>query len=780
MADPTTPATPTTAENTAQIEGTASALGELNKNYTQATSSALDFNAVQQGQVSVFQDLNTQVQNFNTYLGALSTVNNTNTAGFGLMSAALIKTTESFKNFANVDTDRLSTFSDQYKRLLTTIKDSPVGSAAANVAIDGMKEAMEKAGMAAPKMGKVLSDLRKGFTDTAESFLMGADNTLRYENALLQTAAAQGGMQKLLEQTGTSFEHLNDVAGKQIEFMGKSAGATNSNKEQMEKYMSALKELPNGMSNFGESMEVAGQKTTFLTAAIQYAHGSGRDMAKITEDMSEAMNSYGTSAESALKYSAKMSQVSETLGAKVEDVRSAVNDSAEAFKSFVWGGVNADDMTQGLSDAMETYAKRLNGIGVPIKNAIEMSKNLQNQMSNMSVGQEALTSQMTGGPGGGRGALQLERLMKENPQEAMKKVDESIRKMMGGKLVTEKQAEGSDAAYSQFMKQTMLIQQFTGTQNRQQAESMSDAMASGKLDMSKIQQKGGLDETVKRGQAFEDLSRTKVSQMNVTTDSVMLSGGVANLSTQQDATAARSGRAGGSDGKGRGTNPDQQASIKQWSDDRTGGMHMESAVKQLMNLATELPESLKSSVQSYGESLSNENPSKNAEETEALQEKVKAAIAQGGSKSQMDAMRKLQGDLSATKPDAASGTSNGGPVLGGIFGGFGQQDKGQKTVPGISSAAGYHPSGKQVGSVIPGLGGHSGTGTIASTPGQGKRGAATLPGLGGGASGPIAVTLAPGSVITVQHTGTCPHCGRQSNTSEQARTTNAPSTASNQ
>lgn len=791
MADPPTPTTPVASpDTTAQIQATTGALGDLNQNYIQTTSSALDFSAAQQGQVSVFQALNTQVQNFNTYLGALSAVNDTNTAGFGLMSAALIKATESFKTFSNVDTSRLSTFSDQYKKLLGTIKDSPIGSTAAQVAIDTFSSSLEKSGASQSTVAKIASDLKKGIMSTAESFLMGADNTLRYENALIQNAAAQGNMQKLLSQTGQSFEHLNDVAGAQIKIMEKSMGATNSTKEQMESYMNTLKDLPGGLSALGENMEVAGQKTSVLTAAIQYAHGSGRDMRDVTADMSEAMNSYGTSTEDALKYSARMSQVSETLGARVDDVRAAINGSAEAFKSFVWGGVSADDMTKGLSDAMETYANRLKGIGVPIKNAIEMSKNLQSQMANMSVGQEALTSQMTGGPGGVRGALQYERLMKENPQEAMKKMDESIRKMMGGKMVTEKQAEGSDAAASQFMKQTMLIQKFTGTQNRQQAEAMSDAMASGNLNQAAMAQKGGLDETVKRGQAFEDLSRTKVSQMNVTTDSVILSGGVANLNTQQDATAARSGRAGGSDGKGRGTNPDQQAQLRQWSNDRTGGMHMDSAVKQLMNLSTELPESLKASVQSYSESLSNGDTSKNAEDTEALKERIAAARAQGGSASEMSALDKLQAGLSTTKTDATGsggtggtgGTSNGGPVLGGIFGGFGKQGApGTQTVGGVGH--GYSPAGKQVGSVIPGIGGQGGAGTGTTTGQGGSRtggGAAVLPGLGGGGGQPIPVTLAPGSVITVQHTGTCPHCGRQSTTSEQARTLNAPSTSHNQ
>jgi hypothetical protein len=778
MADPPTIPPVASPQTNQSIDGTVGALQNLDAGYIQTTASALDFTNVQQTQVSLFNGLSDQISAYTDKLGTLQGMTDSGSASFGLLSAALIKTTQSFRDFTGgIDKNRVVSFSEQYSKLLTTIRESPVGSTAASVGIDALSASLSKSGVAHNKIAVIAGDLKKGIISTAESFLTSADNTLFYQNALIQTAAAQGNMQKLLAQTGDGFEHLNEVTKTQIDTMENAMAATNLDKEHMQKYMDVLKNLPGGMQNFGETVQVGGQHLNILTAAIQYATGSGRDMAAVQTDMSEAMNSYGANVQDALKYSARMSQMSETLGARVEDVQAAVNGSAEAFKSFVWGGAKADDMTKGLSDAMEMYAKRLNNIGVPIKNAIEMSKNLQSQMSNMSVGQEAFISQQTGGPGGVRGALQYERLMKEHPEQAMQKMDQNLRKMMGGKLVTEKEAEGSDVAANQFMKQTMLLQQWTGTQNRQQAEAMSDAMASGNLKQAS--QKGTMEETVQRGQAMEQLSMTKVGQMNVQTDSVQLSGGVTNLGTLQDTMAARSGSgAGGQSGTGRGVNVAEQDKLRAYAANRATGPAPASALQELLNSAKELPQSFKDIASNFADAVKSGDADKEKMETEELKERITTLKATGKT-DQANAAQKMldtmQQTMGAGSEKQAAPTAPTIPGLGsGLGGGFGPNK--HPIIPGLGGAI-HAPAGKQVGAVIPGLAGSgtsNSTGTGTHTPGA----AATIPGLGGKGATPIPVTLAPGTTITVEHTGTCPHCGKQSTSTEQARARNTTPTAS--
>lgn len=770
MPDPITPVPPETAD---QLNNVADATDRVSASANKATLAntglndilgnvsltSIDLNSVQKISINIFDKLTQGVSDFAYKLGQLPLVNETSAASFGVMSAAMIKTTEAFRQFGNVDNKRIIGFSEQYEKLFKTMRDSPM-TQAAKAAADAIKETLEKLGMApreTEKLSKSLQEGKKAALDFAESILIGADNTLHYQNAMLQTAATQGGMQKLLEQTGRGFEHLNDVTAKQLDIMNKSMGATGLDKEHLQPYMDVLKNLPGGMTNFGDSMDIAGRKTSFLTAAIQYMHGSQRDMVKIAEDMSEAMNNYGLSTENALKYSARMSEVSETLGARVEDVQKAITQSSEAFKSFVYGGADADAMTKGLAEGMEMYVNRLESVGVPVKNAIEMTQNLQGAMSKLNVGQQAFMSQQTGGPGGMQGYFQMEQLMQKDPMAAQRKMEEATRKMLGP-IVSSQQAAQSQGAAEQRMRQLMILQQGplgAQAQDIHQAGAILDSMSKGKLDMSVIKQKGGLEETIKRGAAFEDLSKTKVSQMNVTTDSVMLTGGVVNLTTQQNAFTARSGKGGGSDGSGRGINQEQINELKQFSAAQMDPSHMGSPIKQLIELSSGLPRALKAQIQSYGESLTTKGYSE-AKDRDALNKQAKLnnglPSIEGATQSSgvSEAMKQVQLRLSRSQPGEHDFTP------------FEDLPAGQQVGRAVQST--------KKGSVGKGaLPYFSENNSAANTQGI----------VGMHNNQPIPVVLASGSGITVNFTGKCPHCNWDIHTSQQAAITSSASQSSN-
>lgn len=729
MPDPVDP-TVAAATTTTNVNETVGALEGLDQKYGEVSNSSLNFNDIQTSQIGIFDSLSNKIQSFSPLLSNLSTFSDTNTASFGLMSAALIKATESFKDFGNVDTTRLSTFSDQYKKLLTTIKDSPVGSTAAKVAMDALSGGLQKSGASSSELSRIMGDLKRGVVSTAESFLMGADNTLRYQNALIQTAAAQGSMQDLLSKTGAGFENLNQITKQHLEVMEASMGATNMDKDRIQQFMNVLKDLPGGMSNFGDSVEIAGQKTSLLTAAIQYAQGSGRSMADITKDMSKAMNDYGASNENALKYTARMSEMSETLGARTEDVQAAVGRSTDAFKSFVFGGIDVNQMTKGMTDSMEAYVSRLQSVGVPTKNAIEMAQNLQGTMSKLSVAQQSFMSSQTGGPGGIRGALQIEDLMKTDPAAAQKKMEETIRKMTGP-LVSREQAKQNEGMAARYEMQIQMLQQGpmgAAAKDPQQAAAMLEAMRTGG-PLQVPEAKGTLEEATQRGQAIEQLSMTKVSQMNVQTDSVMLSGGVANLTTSQNMMTARSGAAaqGGTDGTGRGTNPE---GVDRLRAAQTANMH----------------------------------PSGTG--SEKLLNNLNMAFGNAGS-TMMDVARSAKeqftqdtstpGQLPAPSIGATKTAAPSSPSLG--LGRLGTAGYAPSMKP---AGADYTSAGRQVGQALPS--GPAATGASATA----RTATSAVSGTGPASAQPIPVMLAGGSAITVNFTGKCPHCGSNIHTSEQA------------
>jgi hypothetical protein len=86
----------------------------------------------------------------------------------------------------------------------------------------------------------------------------------------------------------------------------------------------------------------------------------------------------------------------------------------------------------------------------------------------------------------------------------------------------------------------------------------------------------------------------------------------------------------------------------------------------------------------------------------------------------------------------------------------------------------YRPAGRQVAASVP----TGTTGTTTNVPGTANRG--PLAAATNQHQGAIPVALAPGSAITVNITGVCPHCGRAVHQSPQARIGSAASTATNE
>jgi hypothetical protein len=140
----------------------------------------------------------------------------------------------------------------------------------------------------------------------------------------------------------------------------------------------------------------------------------------------------------------------------------------------------------------------------------------------------------------------------------------------------------------------------------------------------------------------------------------------------------------------------------------------------------------------------------------------------------------MESPIKELASDAAGLPRSGADAVGSLIDNFrSEKNQGKQIAENIAarrSATGYSSAGKQVGSVIPGLGTHGASG--AATTGHPEKTGALLPGLTHGGQ-PVPVTLAPGSALTVNFTGRCPHCDRNINSTEQARSINTPSQATN-
>src|SRR6185369_1878056 len=264
-------------------------------------------------------------------------------------------------------------------------------------------------------------------------------------------------------------------------------------------------------------------------------------------DMTKAMSEYGVSGGDALRFSARMTEVADAVGAQFKDVQTALHGVSDEFKSYVNDGANANKMTQGMADSMRSYVSELTAVGVPAQNAIEMFKNYSSQLKSMSIGQQAFLSTMGGGPGGLRGALQVQDdLAKGNFDKIRKQVEQTLKKT-SGPLITREEAMKSEQGSAQYVRQMQVLQQGplgSMAKTPGEADSLIRAMKEGKAFKPEAGKgpEQTLQDTMAKGQEWQKGSYTELTKVNTNLENIRLRGGFANLATTEKMVTAAGGR----------------------------------------------------------------------------------------------------------------------------------------------------------------------------------------------------------------------------------------------
>lgn len=636
-----------------------------------------------------------------TRLGNIGNLTDTQATKFGILTAATFGAQKSFESFSNVDTTRLSAFTDQLDQLSNTIAQAPAGKFAKDLEEWGTK--MKHAGFNAGIVDRAVSELGTGVTATAKAILMSADNNLRLQNSFMQLSAQMGDtdtlfseMSKTVGGVGKDLENLNSITAKYQDVMTSAMQATGiTNRETMYQFASQINQLPGGFKELIVGMELGGRQTNLLTATIQSATGSGRQLSEVIQDMKQAMLEYGISGSSALEFTANITTVANKFHAQIADVRSALMDSVSAFKFFATGESDVTQMTQGMAESMNQYVGSLRAIGVPAQNALDMFKNYQSQLKGMTQAQEAFISAQSGGPGGLRGGFQIDAMIRRGDFAGLqKKVEDTIRKMTGP-IVSFEDAQRSESAAAQYTRQIQILQQGplgSMARTRAEAESLLEAMKKGTGIAAIKRPDEALKDSIERGTKIEQLSYTKLSEINTNIIRMQNVGGVANLTTVQRALAAGTGAGGGVAGTGAGLPVAARADLRAAQE---RGIH---------------PAEMSASQRAFSEA----------------------------------------GDTIKTFHESVSGAV----------------DSIHESISGpraVTPRADYVPAGRQVGGAIPAT---AAGGGVRHTAGA----APTVGGPVAGAGAPVPVVLAPGSAISVNFTGVCPHCGRDVHTTEVGRT----------
>jgi hypothetical protein len=260
--------------------------------------------------------------------------------------------------------------------------------------------------------------------------------------------------------------------------------------------------------------------------------GTGVGFSRTLEDISFQYLELGTSGKEALDYTARLSASSQTLRMPMENIRSYAEGAARSFRYL-------GDNTQSAINIFERFAPTLQKSGLGVRAISDLIGGVTSNISQMGIAQKSFLSSQTGGPGGLQGGYQIELLMKQGKvDEVYKKVEDSLRKQFGGRIVTLEEAAKDNRAAGQFTKQVQLLTQgptkIAGSE--QEAYKILDVLAKGGPEKAKplTDQGGAFRSALETGDKLQERQVNILTQLeNQTERGVQLASITAYNTTRQ-------------------------------------------------------------------------------------------------------------------------------------------------------------------------------------------------------------------------------------------------------
>lgn len=701
---------------------------------------------------------------------------------FGLLTSSIMGTRDAFAGIAGVDTSRLTTVMDQ----VTDLQEAFQNSEAYKIAQRTFNETTAAIMRNADKLGptgvqaalKAASETFKTATsvvsDATIAFAKSADNATRLQNSMIQMTLAGGGAGKLFGDLGDTFgsagsdlQHLDNTMKLYNTTLEKGSallGGTKRAQETIAGYMATINKMPGTLTNLIKSTEIAGKTTDLLTGSLEIAAATGRREEDVLTDINQVLTSYkgiqdesNQTAGAAATLTARMGLLSHDLQADIKDVQGAMMGQVDAFKMFVGVGSDVSAMTQGMANAMSDYVSKLESVGVPAQNAIEMFKQYTGQLSQMTMGQKAFLLTMSGGAGGLRGGFQIDMMIKQGKfEELQKKVGDTIKKMTGP-IVSLDEASKSESAAAQYQRQIMILQQGplgAMAKTPQEAENLLAAMKEGKPVAQTKTPEERMQAMMKEGNKIQKDSHTVLVDIAQSVNTLALRASEANKATMRvvGGTGNLGPIAGGFNNQGAGISPGRGP---------TGApIYGSEAFKQMEQVARNLPKTVQDSWASLKEAIKGGNQ----ESIQKFNDRMMAAIndqkknqsslteAQRTALTAANKLLTTPATRETTAPTTGLGTAPPTTQTTTIG------PPGKERTLSFTPMDTYAPRGKQVGQVIP-----PATQAGVTTTGPGGRGGTTTTGPTHpmmDPNKPVPVTLAGGTAFTV--TFTCPNCGTPS------------------
>jgi hemerythrin-like domain-containing protein len=378
-----------------------------------------------------------------------------------------------------------------------------------------------------PYVGNDLSKVFKALGDNP--FFQGVAKSVDTTNALslsfINAAAASGKFNEQLkassaDKDGFNFADVNDSLYQYQSIIGAVASRTGVSRKETDKQAESLSQLSGGLTNVNSLLSINGQNYTALEASIKLAYSTGLSFAEVTSTLSDRLSKVSSSKfqlqtdeesiNKALRYVSVLGDLSKTTQIPIKDLRSAMDGISTSFSMM-------GDVSGSSAKIVADNFDRMREAGLTSAQSISMIQNVTNSISSLNVAQRAFLSSQTGGPGGLRGAFEIQKLIKEDKlDEVYGKLEQSLKKQFG-KIVSFEEATKSESAAAQYQKQLTTLRSgpFDGlAKSEGEAERLLDALSKGKGGASNFG--GSLNKEFDIGSQISSSLKTTVSQLKNT------------------------------------------------------------------------------------------------------------------------------------------------------------------------------------------------------------------------------------------------------------------------
>lgn len=481
--DPTTPTTPTVPDMSGSASASATAIGLL-------TTAVVNLG-------SKISDLLGSQNKLNTSQKEGIDITQAGSDAFDLFSIRVLKASDAFSKF-NTHSDALQNFTTQLSGLGT--------------ATDLTTNLLVKLATAGGASSTVLSggaDMIKGFVTSMAS---AADNAINLQNGYLSMAGASGQLGKAVGDAGTHFVDMNATMLKHRTLVDDIAGASGASAQQVAGFYQTLgSAIPGFVNQQVDAVDESGKSMNGLQAAMTLASGTGRDFTSIVTDMTTAYENFNASEKEALEWTNRMTELSNKFGINLSYTKGFLEENAKAFKMI---SDNAGDADKTFNRMFESFKNT----GLSAKQSTDVITQMTGSLSHLTTAQKAFLSAQTGGPGGLRGAFQIDNLLREGKiDEVLQKAEDNLKKNFGGRIYTQKEAGESDYAASQFQKQRTMVQSGAfGSLVKDDATAarVLEAMKNGTSATSALKDPGdSLAKTIGTGQDVQRTTNTILNQI---------------------------------------------------------------------------------------------------------------------------------------------------------------------------------------------------------------------------------------------------------------------------